>query len=95
MDDVFVVCCPVSLSTALRTRTHEVRVHAKCSTSTADQLKNLQHAPKYCDVLPVNASVTSGFWILCLDLLVIHQAELQLTYYSRNLTVITLEMFTS
>jgi hypothetical protein len=31
----------------------------------------------YCDVLPGNASVISGFWIYYSDLLVVHQAELQ------------------
>jgi hypothetical protein len=40
---------------------------------------------KYCDVLPGNASVISGFWILYLDLLDIHQAEFTTNYYSLNL----------
>jgi hypothetical protein len=38
----------------------------------------------------VTRQVICGFWILYVDLLNIHQAEFTITYYSLNLTVITL-----
>jgi hypothetical protein len=43
----------------------------------------------------VTRQIISGLRILYLDLLVMHQAELQLIYYSHNLTVITPKTFTS
>jgi hypothetical protein len=38
-----------------------------------------QTVSKYCDVLPSNASVICGFWMLCSVYWVSRQAELQLT----------------
>jgi hypothetical protein len=45
---------------------------------------------KYCDVLPSNASVIRGFWILYLGLLDKSSGGITIYYYTLNLIVSTL-----
>jgi hypothetical protein len=50
----------------------------------------IQVWPTYCDVLPSNTLVISGFWILCSVYWINHQSEFTINYYTLNLIVITL-----
>jgi hypothetical protein len=45
---------------------------------------------KYCDVLPGNASIIIGLWILCSVYWINRQAEFTNNYYTHNLAVNTL-----
>jgi hypothetical protein len=45
---------------------------------------------RYCDMLPNNASVISGFWIYYPDLLDKSSGGISINYNTLNLTVITL-----